>query len=134
MATPRVVRPQYLQAVARSRCNDFQLKTVVRAYQQQSSSIFLTAALHCCLKLWSNAPEFPLMGPVMAVLQSCTTLRCYLVGRPCMSIHQSNALQFEIELDLRLQTDESQVTTSNMAGLDPSLIALRFGSSTLCGD
>ena len=51
-----------------------------------------------------------------------------------MSIHQSNALQFEIELDLRLQTDESQVTTSNMAGLDPSLIALRFGSSTLCGD
>lgn len=84
-----------------------------------------------------------MMGLVMAVPktkfvanQYTATWSAYLAAT---SSHRWNALQFEIQLDLRLQIDESQITISNMAGLDPLLIAWQhicplFDSSTPCED
>lgn len=56
-----------------------------------------------------------------------------------MSSHRGNALRFETQLDLSLQIDESQITTSNVAGLDSLQIAWQhisplFDPSTPCED
>jgi hypothetical protein len=53
--------------------------------------------------------------------------------------HRRDALRYEVQLNLRLQIDESQVITSNVAGLDPLLIAWQHISplvdpSTPCED